>query len=454
MPRGPATPAQALWSVVLSVAAGVVAGRITGSRWSPLVAPAVFVVALELVRWNVPGPSVDLPHFSGYGVIVLIAGRGVHGLLSIVPMLLAAAYGAGLTRGSWWRRALLGAPSALVLALTVAVALPATTAPVRGPDGRPVPGSVAELTSVDAGGRRLGLMIRGDDTSLPVLLFVPGTPGGSEVGAMRRHLADLEHRFVVATLDRRGAGRSYAALDPASTVTLDGAVDDTVAVAEHLRQRFGQRRIVLVAHSGGSLIGVLAAQRRPDLFRAYVGAGQAVHLPTTDRIFYDDVLAWARGSGRAALVDRLVAQGPPPYPDFFSYEPIIDNESRVYAYDHTGNSEGEGGFAENLGVPEYALLDTLHTVNAIVDTWSLLYPRMQGVDLRTDVRRLDVPAYFVNGAHEMRGLGEPFAEWYAQLAAPRKELVVVAGGGHRALFERPADFVAVMTRVLAETSGS
>ena len=187
---------------------------------------------------------------------------------------------------------------------------------------------------------------------------------------------------------------------PTSTVTVDSAVAATIAVTEHLRQRFSQDKIFLLAHSGGSLLGVLAVQRRPDLFRAYIGTGQAVHLPTTDRIFYDDILAWAQATNHGALARRLTELGPPPYGDFYSYEPIITPENTVYAYDRSRNAEGAGGFAENLNVPEYTLLEKLHTVNAIIDTWSVLYLRMQEVDLRTDARRLQVPVCFVHDAHE------------------------------------------------------
>jgi len=230
--------------------------------------------------------------------------------------------------------------AAAVVLTTVAVAVPAKTAPIVGAR------SVAELTSVDAGGHRLGMMIRGNDTSAPVLLFVPGAPGGSEIGSVRRHLAALEEHFVVVTLDRRGAGMLYAALDPTSTVTLDGAVADTIAVTEYLRTRFRQDKIYLLGHSGGSLISVLAVQRRPELYRAYIGTGQAVNLPASDRIFYDDLLSWARATHRTELQQELADLGPPPYRDFYSYEPIMINENSVYEYDHSVNDEGAGGFAE------------------------------------------------------------------------------------------------------------
>ena len=62
---------------------------------------------------------------------------------------------------------------------------------------------------------------------------------------MRKHLPALERHFTVVTWDQRGAGKSYPALDPVGTLTLDSVVADTLAVSDHLRGRFGQDRIYL-----------------------------------------------------------------------------------------------------------------------------------------------------------------------------------------------------------------
>jgi pimeloyl-ACP methyl ester carboxylesterase len=347
-------------------------------------------------------------------------------------MVLGSAYG----RGSTGRlgRICAGVCTAGLSLITAAVAIPAHTSPISGPN------SVAELTRVDVGNHKLGMMIRGADIAAPVLFFVPGAPGGSEIGAVRAHLAALERQFVVATLDRRGGGSSYPALDPTTTVTLDGAVADTLAVSDYLRHRFHQDKIYLLGHSGGSIISVLAVRRHPEKYRAYIGTGQAVDLPASDRIFYDDILTWARSSGHANVVRQITAQGPPPYPDLYSYEPIMMYENEAYG-------QRSAGFG--IDAPEYTPLQKVHTLNAILDTWSVLYPRMQDVDLRRDAPTLDVPVYFVQGGHEMRGLAVLFEQWYRLLTAPQKHLEVFATAGHRAMFEQPDRFVAVMNSVLA-----
>lgn len=455
MPRGPLTGAQALWSVALSVMVGLLAGAAGGSRWVAVVAPATFWLVLELSRMGVRGPSVDVPHLSVFGATVFVTGRGVHAVLSAFPMTVSAIYGVSLRKMRRSAAQVRGGPARgrtvrllrvlrHVLLASMALVL-AAVAGVAATPGRtePLPGGIAELTTVDSGAGRLGLMIRGAAPGLPVLLFVPGAPGGSEVGAVRKHLGALEASFIVATLERRGGGASYPALDPTGDYTLDRAVDDIGIVTDYLRGRFG-KKVYLLGHSGGSILSVLAVRRHPELYQAYIGTGQAVAPRETDRITYDDMLAWGRRTGRTALVTQLTAQGPPPYQDVWSYEPIMRYQNQVYS---------QGGEVLVVDAPEYTLLQQVHTLTALLDTWSVLYPRMQAVDLRSDAPSLPVPVYFLQGDDEMRSLEGSFDEWYEHLTAPSKELVVVPGAGHRVMFERPDRLVTLLTGLLSEEGG-
>ena len=161
----------------------------------------------------------------------------------------------------------------------------------------PVQGSIAALTSIDVNGHELALMIRGHDTDNPVLLFLAGGPGGSELGAMRDHLATLEEDFSVATLDSATRERRTRLSTLPETYTLESAIDDTVATTNYLRERFATERVVLVGQSWGTILGVLTVRREPALYSAFVGIGQMVSPVQTDRIFYTDTLGWAANRG-------------------------------------------------------------------------------------------------------------------------------------------------------------
>lgn len=473
-PRGPVTIAQALTAMIAGLAVGAAAGFLLRSRWGMVLAPLVFVATFELVRWGADGPTVDAPDLSSLlGTLVAAVGRGFQGILTLVPMILGAALGAAIARrvrgeiadhanslgrtGAMTRRTVAVVVAVGLMALGLFVARPGATAAIVGPDGQPLPGSVAEITRSAIGGHDLSMMIRGDDVTNPVLLFLAGGPGGAEFGAMRRHGEALEADFVVVTLDQRGTGSSYDQIEPTSSLTLQDAVDDVVGVTDYLRERFGQEKVYLVGQSWGTTLGVLAVQEHPEQFHAFVGVGQMVSQLATDLIFYQDTLAWASSNGNTELVAELEAMGPPPWADYLNYSVVLAGyEQEVYPYDHSVNAEGAGQMTENLPVGEYGLLDTVNLARGLADSFALMYPQLQTIDFRSDVPSLDVPVYLVEGRYEPRGRADLAEQWFSSLQAPSKQWIEFPTSGHRPLFEQPELFAQVMTQnvVASTTPGS
>jgi pimeloyl-ACP methyl ester carboxylesterase len=328
--------------------------------------------------------------------------------------------------------------------VAVFVARPATTHPIVGPDGESLPGSIAQLITVPIGGHEQAMMIRGRRIDNPVLLYLAGGPGGTDLGAMRAD-AGLEQDFVVVTWDQRGAGKSYSALDPVETLTVEQMVADTIEVTNYLRDRFDEDKIYLVGNSWGTILGTLVVQQHPELFHAYVGTGQMVSPRETDIMFYEDTLVWAERTGDDKLAVTLRRNGPPPYENLLDYEPAISHEHAWNPYPDLDTSK-EMPF--NLFVPENSLMDRINGLRAFLDTFSVLYPQIQGVDFRHDIPSLEVPVYVVIGIHEARGRALLANEWFEMLEAPSKEMIVFEHSGHRPLFEEPAAFAEVMKRVL------
>ena len=452
--------------IFLSFLPFIVCGFVAKTFWTLLVAPITFLICLELLKLRVDGPTVDKPSFTTYGTIALMTGRGVQYLLTVVPMMIGIVFGVAGARNvarkrmtaaasehqeprqeserPWLRYSgyiLMGILAVGLLIMIVVFAIRPQTEAIEGDD------AIAELIRIPVNGHNLALMIRGQSIYNPVLLFLAGGPGGSELGAMRNHLEELETYFTVVTWDQRGCGRSYVELDPIDTISPQGYVSDTVQVTDYLRDRFNQDQIYLLGQSWGSLLGVLVVQQYPDRYKAYIGTGQMVSVRETDILMYNDTIAWARTNGHEPLVNELLSNGPPPYEtSVYKYETFSLYKNLVYPYNHSMNSEGEGEWGENLGVEEYSLIERLHLFPAFLDTYAALYPQIQGFDFResTGSSTFELPVFFVQGAHEVSARSDIFDEWYPSIMAPTKDLTVLETSGHRPLFEQPREFVEYM----------
>jgi pimeloyl-ACP methyl ester carboxylesterase len=459
MPRGPVTPVHVLAGMALGFVAGGVAGRLARSRWAMLIAPLAFVVACEIGRAGLVGPTVDRPDLTTtIGVLVLVLGRGFQALVQLLPMVLGAAVGAGLARGTdagrsrrrwprWARRGVVGIMSLALVAFAVVLTRPGTTAPI---DGR---GGVAELATVQLGGHDQTVLIRGRSTDNPVLLYLAGGPGQSDLGYTRAYMAGLEDDVVFAVWDQRGTGTSYAALDPTGTWTLDQAVADTVELSRYLADRFGKEKIYLFGNSWGSTLGVLAVQRHPELFHAFIGAGQMVSQLATDRIIYRQLLDHAARTGDTELAGRMRDYGPPPYRDIYAYGFVLGYYDTLAPYPRTDyyRSHGPAGI-DGTGVPEYGPLDKINKEKGLADMAAVLYPQLQQLDFRTSVRSLEVPVHLVQGAHELSARADLAREWFGRLRAPAKQWITFADSGHVPQFEEFPHFRTVLRQIVRNTS--
>jgi pimeloyl-ACP methyl ester carboxylesterase len=452
MPRGPVTGGQGLVAIGVSMLIGIAAGYLMRSRWAVLLAPLTYIVASELARIGIAGASLEGFRFdSVYGIAAFAAGRGIHGLLALLPMVVGVSIGLAIARP---RRLLALVPTGIltlaVVGLAVLVALPGSTPPVLGANGQPVPGSIAELTTVKLGGHEQAISIRAADPDKPVLLYLSGGPGQSDIAFARALLQPFEQDFVVVVWDQRGSGKSYAALDPTSTYTLEALVGDTLALTEYLRDRFAEEKVYLLGESWGSTLGVLAVQERPDLFHAYIGSGQMVSQRVTDQIIWRDLLAYADRTGNGELYDEVLTLGEPPYRDTPWANSLIMGHYGLLetpytppaAYVARGEAAGIGQFG--LFGSEYSFVENANLIRGLVDMFSLMYPQLQSIDFRADVSELAVPVYVLDGENELRGRRELAHEWFAQLTAPHKEMITYENAGHAVAFEQAEAFLRLM----------
>ncbi|WP_165547193.1 alpha/beta fold hydrolase [Kribbella sindirgiensis] len=415
-----------------------------------------FALVFELVRLRIDGPTVDGVRLDGiYGVLMLIAGRGVDAILMLLPFTVGVGFGlvafrrssGSVPRHRWPGRILLTLGAVTVLALLAALLRPASTEQIA------TDGSIAELVDVRIGGHDQSILIRGRSADSPVLLYLEGGPGGTGIGRIRNAGTALEQNFVVAVWDQRGTGKSYDELGPTASLTVKQMVDDTLAVTDYLRERFGQSKIYMVGSSWGTTLGVLAVQREPEKFHAYVGTGQMVDQFATDELMYAESLSDAEARGDNDAAEKLRELGPPPYDDTLDYPLALSSNPKWLNFEHGDDYNAAAEYPASLFVAEYTLVEQLRGMGAIAETFHVLYPQLREIDFREQVPRLEVPVFVVQGEHEASGRSTLAREWFESLSAPDKNYVVFDQSGHTPPYDEPGRFAAYMRGVHDQVEG-
>ena len=317
-----------------------------------------------------------------------------------------------------------------VAALVILFMIPGSTPRI---DPRVHPNCLAVLERVPVNGTRQWVLIRSEDVANPVVLFVHGGPGTSQLTLMRNNTRPLEQHFTVVNWDQRRAGKSFAAGRDATGMTMRQFVDDVIDLSAYLAKRFQKERILLVGHSWGSAIGMLAATRRPDLFSAYIGIGQVSRVAESELLSYRWTLEQARSAADRSSVERLTEIGPPPYTGRWRAKFLT--ERRIlgkYGGEYYGSRNG--AFAVVLKhlvfSREYTMPDRINFFRGIFQSLDALSPELSRTDLFVRVPELEIPVYFCLGRHDHEVPSTLSAKYFDTLKAPGKQLIWFERSAH------------------------
>ncbi|MET0163737.1 MAG: alpha/beta hydrolase [Vicinamibacterales bacterium] len=325
----------------------------------------------------------------------------------------------------------LGIFAVVIAALAVLFLVPGSTPRI---DTRRHPHSLAVLQEVRVNDTRQWVLIRSEDVANPVVLFVHGGPGTSQLTLMRKNTQPLERHFTIVNWDQRRTAKSFAAGRDDAGMTMDQFVDDIIVLSSYLAKRFDKKKIVLVGHSWGSAIGLLAASRRPDLFSSYIGIGQVSRMAESELISFEWTRQQAEKATDRSSVDKLAAIGPPPYTGS-NWRSKYVTERRIlgkHGGEYYGSKSGAFGVVlKNLVFSrEYTMLDRINFFRGVFKSVDALYPELSRIDLFVQVPEVKIPVYFCLGLHDYEVPSVLSAQYFEALKAPRKQLVWFERSAH------------------------
>ncbi|MFF2796717.1 alpha/beta hydrolase [Lysinibacillus xylanilyticus] len=318
-----------------------------------------------------------------------------------------------------------------IVLLVTALLFPTWTSHIKGNN------SVSALEQVKINGSNHEVMIRGKDKDNPVIIFVHGGPGCSEIPYASKYQNLLENNFTVVNYDQRASGKSYHFFEDYSNLSSDVLVDDLLALTDYISDRLGKEKVILIGHSYGTYIATQAASKAPEKFTAYVGIGQMSDQVGSEIDGLNYVIQQAENAGNTD--DVLYLQG--------LTEQVENGETfipRSYIAKYGGASRLiDNPDGNNIGMlfsREYNLLDIIRYNYGISISQKALLEEVMKNPLPTKVKKLELPCYFVMGKYDYQTSSNQAKKYFDMIEADKKEFIAFEQSAHYPQFEEKEKF--------------
>lgn len=321
----------------------------------------------------------------------------------------------------------------ITLMLIIALIFPTRTSKIDGDN------SISELRQIEINGTNHEIMIRGKDRENPVILFVHGGPGCSEIPYVTKYQDLLENDFTIVQYDQRASGKSYHFFEDYSNLSTSILVDDLLAMTDYIANYLERDKIILIGHSFGTYLGVLAAYEAPEKYEAYIGIGQMsdTYQSELDSLHY--CITQSQLSGNTADYEYLQTL----LPKIENGDLLVTPRNYVRKYGGAArliddNEDYTIGF---LFGSEYNLLDVIRYRRGVSLSQDILIPQTFDNPLSDTVTTLNLPFYFIMGQYDYMTSASAARNYFDTINTNlEKDFVVFEDSAHYPQFEEKEKF--------------
>ncbi|WP_242220994.1 alpha/beta hydrolase [Bacillus cereus group sp. BfR-BA-01380] len=318
----------------------------------------------------------------------------------------------------------------IIILLITALFFPTWTPHIKGDN------SISALEQVEINGSSHEIMIRGKDKDNPVIIFVHGGPGCSEIPYADKYQDLLENNFTVVNYDQRASGKSYHFFEDYSKLSSDLLVEDLLAMTDYISKRLGKEKVILIGHSYGTYIGMQAASKAPEKYEAYIGIGQMSDTVESEIDSLNYTINQAQNKGNTN--DVLYLQG--------LTEKIKNGDTytpRKYVMKYGGTSRLIDNPDDNISMlfgSEYNLLDVIRYNFGLSYSQKILLEKDLKNPLPTKVKKLKLPCYFIMGKYDYMTSSNAAKKYFDMIEADKKEFIAFEKSAHYPQFEEKEKF--------------
>lgn len=318
------------------------------------------------------------------------------------------------------------------------------------------PTGISEIKYLDINNSKQYVLIRGKDTSNPVLLFLHGGPGASATALLRKFNSELENHFTVVYWDQRNSGKSYNRKTPKDEIKVSNYINDVEYLTNYLKNKFKVDKIFLVGHSWGSRLGMYAIHKHPENYSAFVGVGQELASFEGEKISYEYTLNKAKELNNLKAIKTLEESGPPQSGDYTNmykngFWGLVNQKDwllKLGGERYTKTSYGDWIFSIWTS-REYSFFDLIkYAKSSAFCAGNIIYdPDFNNFNFFNQIPEVKIPVFFISGAYDYNTPWELVQKYANEIKAPKKEFIKFEKSGHSPVFEEPKKFNEEILRI-------
>jgi pimeloyl-ACP methyl ester carboxylesterase len=280
--------------------------------------------------------------------------------------------------------------------------------------------------------------VQGSNAGKPLILFLHGGPGFSQMAFAPILHEELAKYFIVVNWDQRASGKSFSRKKDYSRLTLNTYVQDTVSLVKTLLRKHEQKKLYLVGHSWGTLLGMHVIKNEPDLFYAFIGTGFGVDFHDGETQSIEYLLQEARAKKDKKAISQLIDV----------VFPITENTFDEYVKMKSKYMSKYGGyfytkpmkllrkiFIRLFFTGIYSIKDYIKMMDGLRIGREVGKRVLLSTNLTKQIPKVDVPVHFFIGRHDQHTSCRKAQEYFEKLQAPQKTWKWFEASAHSPLFE-------------------
>jgi pimeloyl-ACP methyl ester carboxylesterase len=218
-------------------------------------------------------------------------------------------------------------------------------------------------------------------------------------------------------------------------------------IIHYLKKRYNKKKIILLGHSWGSVLGSIFIKQHPEEVEYYMGVGQVINKRASERLNYAKVKEAIVQANDQDALRKLEAIGD--YPgeqlDTQWLKKSLQLRKLQGKY-HVTMKTNASPLKILLSSPLFKLSDISALIKGNKANRELI-DFLGRFDLNAESAEYKVPIYYIVGENDWQTPYVLAQEYFQRINAPDKKIYTIPNAGHMPMVDQPTLFLHILSEI-------